>query len=251
MHSVPPRGLERRDFIKVMEKERIEPSLERLLFGQTPPEFMLEVAARSVFVLAAFAIAGRLLGKRMNGQLTVVEFAVMVSLGAIIAPAIQLPERGVLMAVAALICTLLFQRGLTRLDFQSPAFEKFSQGQGETIIKDGVMQLGSLRGNRLSKQQILALLRHQGVTTLGEVARLYLEACGSFSLYRCHESRPGLSVIPPSDRRMRQAEARGGREICCSACGLTTRGHKGPERCAECGGSTWEAACQPARHHEA
>lgn len=68
---------------------------QRILFGNNPPEFMLEVFIRSVIILFTFLVTARLLGKRMNGQLTLTEMAVMVSLGVVISPIMQLPDRGI------------------------------------------------------------------------------------------------------------------------------------------------------------
>jgi predicted membrane chloride channel (bestrophin family) len=46
---------------------------KRILFGEAPLEFSAEVLLRTVFIYVLLLIALRLLGKRMNGQLTLTE----------------------------------------------------------------------------------------------------------------------------------------------------------------------------------
>src|SRR5687768_10612354 len=112
-----------------MKKEDIQPwDWQRILFGEAPPEFLVEVFVRTFIIYIALLIIVRLMGKRMGGQLTVSELAVMVTLGAIVSPAMQIPQLGVLMGILILICALIFQRGLNLTETKSPAFEKISQG---------------------------------------------------------------------------------------------------------------------------
>lgn len=68
---------------------------QRLWFGDAPPIFLVEVMLRTVLVFVALLFLVRFLGKRMNGQLTATEMAVMLTLGAIAANGMQVPQRGI------------------------------------------------------------------------------------------------------------------------------------------------------------
>jgi hypothetical protein len=51
-----------------MKKEDIIPwDWQRILFGQAPPEFLLEVLMRTSIIYIALLIIVRLMGKRMGG----------------------------------------------------------------------------------------------------------------------------------------------------------------------------------------
>ena len=105
-----------------MKKEDIQPwDWQRILFGEAPPEFLVEVFVRTFIIYIALLIIVRLMGKRMGGQLTVSELAVMVTLGAIVSPAMQIPQLGVLMGILILICALIFQRGLNLTEMKDDA----------------------------------------------------------------------------------------------------------------------------------
>jgi len=78
-----------------MKKEEIHLyDIKRILLGQAPVEFMLEVLIRTVITYIALLFLLKLLGKRMDGQVTIIEMSVMITLGAIVSVAMQLPDRG-------------------------------------------------------------------------------------------------------------------------------------------------------------
>ena len=99
-----------------MKKEEIKPwDWQRIFLGEAPAEFLLEVLIRTIVIYLVLLVVLRLLGKRMDGQLTLTEMAVMITLGAIVSVPMQIPDRGILMGVVALVCALIFQRGWNRV----------------------------------------------------------------------------------------------------------------------------------------
>jgi uncharacterized membrane protein YcaP (DUF421 family) len=57
-------------------------AMQRILIGENPWSFLLEVALRSGIIYVVLFITMRLMGKRMAAQLSVSELAVMITLGA-------------------------------------------------------------------------------------------------------------------------------------------------------------------------
>src|SRR4051812_36199354 len=107
-----------------MKKEEIKlDDLKRILIGNAPTEFLLETFIRTLFIFLFFLVIMRLLGKRMTGQLTILEFSVVITLGAIIAPVMQLPDRGLLQGAFLLLCILCFHSGLTSWGVKSQKVE--------------------------------------------------------------------------------------------------------------------------------
>jgi len=141
----------------------------------------------------------RWLGKRMSGQLTMMEMAVMLTLGAIVSVPMQMPDRGLLQGVLLLMLILAFQRGITWLGVMNSKFENLTEGEMSLLVKDGVLQLKGLEESRVSRQQLFAELRQQQIFNLGMVDRIYLEACGLFSVFKAPKARPGLPLYPPDD----------------------------------------------------
>ncbi|MCF2488598.1 DUF421 domain-containing protein [Dyadobacter sp. CY347] len=227
-----------------MKKEDIQPwDWERILFGEAPPEFLVEVFLRTFIIYVALLIIVRAMGKRMGGQLTVSELAVMVTLGAIVSPAMQIPQLGVLMGIMILICALIFQRGLNITETKSPAFEKISQGETQLLVKNGRILLDQMDIAKVSRQQLFSALRSENIYNLGDIGRVYLEACGIFSIYKTEEPAAGLPIFPPSDEAVNcysqeiVADCRA-----CATCGHVTDSTDPDIVCDVCNAKTWISA---------
>ena len=78
---------------------------------------MVEVLGRTLIIYLGLIIVMRLLGKRMNAQLTITDLAVMLTMGAIASVPMQAFDRGVLPGIILLISILLLHQGQTLLTF--------------------------------------------------------------------------------------------------------------------------------------
>ncbi len=212
--------------------------VKRILFGEAPPEFLIEVFFRTFVIYVAVLFTVRWLGKRMSGQLTINEMTILLTLGAIASVPMQEPDRGLLQGLTLLFITLVFQRGLGWIEFKSAAFERLSQGSTSLLIKDGVLQLEQMKKSRITRQQIFAELRQGGTFNLGMVDRLYLEAGGIFSLYKATEKRPGLTIAPPDDRDIFNEKQPLIELMACVNCGYVTKTEKN-HQCEDCGQHEW------------
>jgi len=227
-----------------MKKEDIQPwDWQRILFGQAPPEFLLEVFMRTLIVYIVLMVIVRMMGKRMGGQLTISELAVMVTLGAIVAPAMQIPQLGVLLGIMILICALIFQRGLNHAEFKSDKFENISQGQTQLLIRNGIIQLDQMIDAKISRQQLFSALRNEKVFNLGDVGRVYIEACGIFSIYKKDKPSIGLPIYPPTDDSINSyAQQTVEHSSVCMNCGKVIRLHEDARKCEVCGDENWMPA---------
>jgi uncharacterized membrane protein YcaP (DUF421 family) len=217
-----------------MGKEEIKlGDIKRLLFGDAPPVFMLEVFLRTIFIFIALLLALKLLGKRMTGQLSLIEMAVMLTLGAIVSVPMQIPERGIIQGVLILLLAVAFQRGLNYWTFKKGKVEKAILGSAHILVKDGVLQLQQLRKSRLSREQVFATLRNKEINNLGEVKRLYLEACGMFTVYRYCGLCEGLPIFPRQDTEFFKNKKAEAGTTACGNCGLVNEDNN--PGCTNCG----------------
>ncbi|MEI6946279.1 YetF domain-containing protein [Paraflavisolibacter sp. H34] len=217
---------------------------KRILLGEAPPEFLLEVFIRALIVYLLALAVTRLLGKRMNGQLTIFEFAIILTMGAIVSPPMQLPDRGIVPGVLVLLLTLLLLRGVTWLAFKSGKFEKVTNGDYSLLVKDGVLQMNQLNEAKVSRNQLFAALRTKNIFHLGKVKRVYLEACGIFSVYSEPLPKPGLPLFPMEDPHALhdQEEAPDPIRVCGNCGQLHLQGTGGT--CSNCGNTHWIKAIQ-------
>ncbi len=228
-----------------MKKEEIHfGDLKRWLFGQTPPSFLIEVCLRTILIYLFLLLVVRLMGKRMTGQITITELAVMVTLGAIVSPVMQLPDRGIVYGIISLLAALGFQRGFNWLGFKSKKIEEVTQGSMSLLVKDGILNLEEIEKISLTKQQVYSMLREKKVVNLGKVKRAYLEACGIFNVYLTDEAKPGLPTFPSTDDMVIKdlaTQLDSGLKACCN-CGHVERIKSDGDHCSICNASDWSTA---------
>jgi uncharacterized membrane protein YcaP (DUF421 family) len=224
-----------------MKKEDIRISdIGRILLGEAPGIFLLEVLLRSVVTYIVLLAVVKLLGKRMSGRLTSTEMAVMLMFGAIVSSAMQIPDRGVLEGIYVLFLVLLFQRLLTLWTVRNRKMEDFTLGTMRLLIKDGVLQVKELEKEFISKNQLFRMLRSKNILHLGQVKRLYMESSGDFTVYKYKESQPGLSTLPEEDREVVKVQQSKDELQACTTCG-TVYSRKTPrDHCVICLSNDWK-----------
>jgi uncharacterized membrane protein YcaP (DUF421 family) len=169
---------------------------QRLLVGDAPWGILAEVLVRTAIIYVVLVLVVKALGRRASGQLTNLELAVMVVLGAIVSAPMQIPQRGILAGVVSLLVLLCLQRAIAFATAVSPRLEQWVYGRGTTLVADGKVLLPAMQRACVSHEQLYSVLRTQGVRQLGEIERVYLEAPGVFSVLRRAEPQPGLTIVP-------------------------------------------------------
>jgi uncharacterized membrane protein YcaP (DUF421 family) len=207
-----------------------------IFLGETPPEFQLEILLRTLLFYLALLFAILVFGKRLTGQITLIEMAIMLTMRAILAPAMQLADGGLLTGIVALLCALIVQRGVNYWGVKSHKAERVIQGQETVLVEDGIMQLKTLRTSRILRLQLMTVLRSHNIYNVSKIHRVYLEACGIFSVYTRETDAPGLSALMESDPEIHSIQQADPEQIACQSCGNTVRDNPTPEACP-----VWEA----------
>src|ERR1700749_3909429 len=100
----------------------------RILLGNMPPQFLIEVIMRVAFIYLLILFCIRLMGKRMAAQLSRNELVAISSLAASIGIPIQTPDRGLLPALLVALVVVAAQRMVATWLSRRQAFERRSQG---------------------------------------------------------------------------------------------------------------------------
>ncbi|GAB4029527.1 DUF421 domain-containing protein [Spirosoma jeollabukense] len=215
---------------------------KRIFFGDTPPIFTLEIFGRTLIIYLILLIAMRAFGKRLTGQLTIIEMSIMLTMGAILAPAMQLSDRGLLAGTVALLCALAFERGINYWGLKNSSAEEFIQGKETVLVEDGILQVENLHNSRISRPQLLSVLRSENIYNVSKLHRVYLEACGQFSIYTRETDEPGLSTLMDSDSEIHSIQQLDQQRVACSCCGNTIPANPKPGNCPVCRAKEWVAA---------
>jgi uncharacterized membrane protein YcaP (DUF421 family) len=214
----------------------------RMLLGEVPPYFLLEVVLRMALVYAILMVSMRFLGKRMAAQLTRNEMAAMVSLAAAIGVPILSPDRGILPGIIIAVVVVSISRLTAYLSSKNEKFQAITQGRIDTLIKDGVMDIKTMTRTRISRERIMSELRSESIQHLGQIKRLYMEANGNFTIVRNNEPKPGLAVIPDDDPELLR-ELKSNSIFTCHQCGNTNSGNV-EQACSNCSEKTWIRAVE-------
>lgn len=227
-----------------MKKEEIHwLDWHRILLGTAPEQFLLEVLIRTIVIYFILLVILRMLGKRMGGQLTISEVAVMLTLGAIISIPMQVPDKGLLQGVLVLVCALFFQRGSNYLGLKNRKIERLLQGKERLLVKNGAIMTEQLISMKISREQMIAVLRSEKIYNLGEVRRVYMEASGLFSIFKYSKPRPGLSLLPLGDEEIGSEFSISADATICGECGNPVIDPKELDMaCKNCKASEWKAA---------
>lgn len=217
----------------------------RILVGEVPGGFYIELIIRAAFFYLLLMVSMRLLGKRMSSQLGRTELAAMVTLAAGIGVPLQAPDRGLLPAIVISIVVVYVGRWVAAKAFKDQNFEKFSQGNIDVLVKDSVLDLSNMKKVRLTRERLVAQLRSSGITHLGKVKRLYMEANGNFTLINEETPKPGLSLIPRWDDDFNSRFKKNENIMVCQTCGITQKKPFDPKaECPNCGDCNWTAAVE-------
>jgi len=215
----------------------------RILFGEVPPSFFLEAILRIVFIYLLLVLAMRLMGNRMGSLLTRNEMIALVSLAGANGVALMAPDRGLLPVVVAVVLIVGYQQLIAWWTTRNNKLESLVLDDLAILVKEGELQLDQLEESVLSREQLLARLRNEGVDNLGNVQRAYQEANGAFSLVKFPQPQPGLSILPLRDEQFRREQPKASGKFACASCARVVASDSVPTTaCARCQHTEWQPA---------
>jgi len=219
--------------------------LKRMLIGDDPPLFLLEIVVRTLIIYAYTLVLLRWLGSRAIGQLSTVEFLLVIALGSAVGDAMFYPEVPLLHAMLVITVVVVANKLLDFVMGRSGRTERLLDGQAREAIRDGVIIRDFLRNASLSRYELFQALREVGIEQLGEVRRAYVEKDGEVTVFKYRDkAKPGLRIVPPIEVEPLEHVSPGapgmqGAHLVCTACG---NGHEGSDRCSNCAKSEWALA---------
>src|SRR5690554_1949075 len=191
-----------------------------MILGDAPPLFLLEIAFRTTVIYCYALLLLRWLGSRTIGQLSTIEFLLVIALGSAVGDAMFYPDVPLVHALLVITIVILANKLLDVVIARIAVAERVIDGVPEEAVRDGVICRGFLKGNTLSDSELFQQLREQGVTQLGEVAHAYLETDGAITVFKAKDVRPGLPIMPPWEveppEEVDPADAVG--QIACKTC---------------------------------
>jgi len=175
--------------------------LGRMLFGDEPPLFLLEIAFRTIAIYLYTLALIRWVGSRSIAQLSLVEFLLVIALGSAVGDAMFYPDVPLVHCIVVITIVVLLDKALSFLVTRSPRLEDIIEGRSVEVVRDGLINRRVLDKSKLGHDELFEQLRLNDVEDLGQVRAAYLETNGLLSVFKNDPDRrqPGLSIDPPWD----------------------------------------------------
>lgn len=192
-----------------------------LLLGEEEWSFLPEVLLRTSIMFLVALIALRIIGKRgiMQG---VFELVLIITLGSAAGDPMFYKKVGLLPSILVFTTVILMYQAINFFVAKYKGFEHLIEGKHHRLVKDQRFAIENLKHEELSKDEILADLRKEGVSHLGQVDAAYIEASGEMSIYFLPDEKVtyGLPVRPELfDAQFTRISEKG--IYSCGYCGYT------------------------------
>ena len=213
--------------------------LNKLLLGDEPVEFLLEVLLRSVIMFCFILTALRTSGKRGIKQLSIFELVIIIGLGSAAGDPMFYKDVGIIPALIVFVVVVGLYRTVTWLSGKFLPFEQLIEGKPLYLIRDGKFSIEDFDKEDLSQDEFFAELRINNVEHLGQVRNAIIETSGSISLlyYEDKDVKPGLPLYP--DLYLKKgAEINNPGLHACAYCGNTEEVNA-PKNCSVCKHNEW------------
>jgi hypothetical protein len=226
--------------------------LQRMIIGDHSLLFGAEIIVRTVIVYAYALVLLRWLGSRTIGQLSTVEFLLVIALGSAVGDAMFYPEVPLLHALIVVTVVVVANKLLDILISRSKGAERLIDGTPDELIVDGVLTGSFRQRDFMGVSEVFQQLRKRGIDHLGQVKYAYVEPDGAVTVFCALDGgRPGLPIVPPWEIKhpptFNAGDTPPSEILACMRCGtLHDHGPLGP--CGNCGYEKWTPAVTEDRY---
>ncbi len=183
----------------------------RIVLGDQPPAYLLEVALKCVLVFCLLLLVMRLMGKRGQNNLSPMQQMLLIALGSAAGDVLLYPTVALSYAALVLMGVTLLTIGLEKWSDHSRQVRDFMESRPTVLVRDGVVDHATLRQERTALRELYAELRVSGARSLSQVRYAILEVTGEISVflddrdpdnenlldYIVHDADSGVPQKPP------------------------------------------------------
>ena len=151
-----------------------------------------------VLAYSALVLLLRISGKRTLTKMNAFDLVVTVALGSTLATVLLSKSVALAEGVLALALLILLQYAITWASVRSPRFQTIIKAQPTLLAYRGQFLPGALTQQRVTREEVMAVLRAQGRMRLDGVLAVVLETDGSFSVMPGAGEEGGTDPDPPT-----------------------------------------------------
>lgn len=143
---------------------------------------MLRVVTVGLAAYAVLVFMLRISGKRTLSKMNAFDLVVTVALGSTLATVLLNDTVPLAEGILALMLLIMLQYVITWLSVRSSQFERFIKSEPTLLVHDGQYLDVALRNQRVTRDEIAAVLRANGISDVSEIRSIVLETDGSMSV---------------------------------------------------------------------
>ncbi|QNN71184.1 DUF421 domain-containing protein [Thermomonas carbonis] len=155
----------------------------RILLGEQPPAYLLEVAIKCVLVFCLLLLVMRLMGKRGQNNLSPMQQMLLIALGSAAGDVLLYPSVALSYAALVLVGITMLTVGLEAWTQRSKRVREHTESRPSVLVVNGVIDHDALRRERTTLRELHAELRVGGARSLSQVRYAILEMTGEFSVF--------------------------------------------------------------------
>ncbi|WP_234410553.1 DUF421 domain-containing protein [Caldalkalibacillus mannanilyticus] len=148
---------------------------------------ILILVGRIITIFPLLLIMALFMGKRAIGELPVFDFLIIVSLAAVAGADIADPKIGHVHTAIAIVLIGIFQRVISKWAIQYRWFGKLITFEPTLVIRNGQFLIKNMKKIRYSLDNLLQMLRENGVFDVRDVELAIIEANGKLTVQQKKE----------------------------------------------------------------
>lgn len=145
------------------------------------------IAVVGIGAYAGLIVILRVTGKRTLSKMNAFDFVVTVALGSTLASIFLSSDVSLSEGLFALALLCLLQYAVAFVSARSARFQGWVKADPVLLVYQGRLMSGPMRRERVTREEVLAAARSQGINDLAFVRAVILETDGSFT------------ILPPAD----------------------------------------------------
>ncbi len=166
-----------------------------------------------VGALAYFALVVllRISGKRTLAKMNAFDLVVTVALGSTLATILLSRDVALAEGITAFLTLIVLQYLIASLAVRFPAFQSLIKSEPRMLLFEGRFLERAMRAERVTREEVIAAIRSQGIPRIEEVGAVILETDGTFAALR-RTDRPATALETVSNAHRRESLSGSGTE---------------------------------------
>lgn len=141
-------------------------------------------------------ISMKLMGKREIGQLSIFDFAIVLSIADIMIIGIENYQENVWYFIVPMVIIVILQKVIAFLCLKSPWIREKIDGKERIIISKGKVLESEMKKERYNMSDLYSQLREKNIREIGEVEYAILETNGHLSVFTFEENTDKIFPLP-------------------------------------------------------